>query len=218
VGAARAWQNLGQITTETGQHAEAAKQLREAERRFEVVGDRWGMASAINSQGDVARYQGQLTQAAELYRRARGLFRAIGSASWTFPNYNLALVHLARREFGEARPIMEESLPAFTKQGNRPAQTDVLIGLAACAASECSWLLFDDHMDEVAGALRATASADEDTARLLSTAGDVAVAQGEGARGIQAYRLARGQWRILGREAEMRHLDEFVAQLEQRDG
>ena len=218
VGAARAWQNLGQITTETGRHEQADTQLQEAERRFERVGDRWGMASSINSQGDVARYRGQLTSAADLYRRARGLFRAIGSASWIFPHYNLALVHLARREFGDARLIMEGALPAFTEQGNRPAQTDVLIGLAACAASERTWLLFDDHMDEVAGALRATASADEDTARLLSTAGDVAVTQGEANRAIQAYRLARGQWRILGREAEVQHLNEFIAQLKPRDG
>lgn len=213
VGSARVWQMLGQIATEAGRHGEAGRILREAEHKFEKVGDRWGMASAITSRGDVARFQGRLEQAMELYRRARGLFRAIGSVDWTFPEVNIAMVHLARREYGDAREILEQMLPRFVARGERRVQTTLLVGLAACAAADQRWLMYDDYMNEAGDNLRVAAAFDEETARLLSMTGDVAVAKGESERAIRAYQRAAEQWRTLGRGREAGHIEEFIARL-----
>ncbi len=214
VGVARVWQLLGHLAIEAGRHDDAARILGEAARRFEEAGDRWGMASALNSQGDIARFQGRLEAARELYRRARGLFRAIGSADWTFPELNLGLVHLALRDHAAAREIFEALLPAFVARGDRRVQTELLVGLAACAAAEQQWLMWDDHMAEAAAALEGSSAVGEDTARLLSLAGDAAVAHGEVGRALEAYRRAARQWRALGRGREADNLEEFIARLE----
>ncbi|NCG22037.1 MAG: protein kinase [Rhodobacterales bacterium] len=213
VGYARCTQSLGQLITETGRHPEAAAILQTAELQFEELGDRWGMASSINSQGDVARYRGRLTEAEGCYRRARGLFRAIGSASWIFADYNLGLIQLQRRDYVNAKAAFERALPQFTAQGHRRALTDALVGLAACAAADNKWLVYDDYLNEAATSFRATASADEDSARLLSMAGDTAMSKGEESRAVVAYRLARGQWQILGRQQEVVNLDQFLARI-----
>ena len=88
-----------------------------------------------------------------------------------------------------------------------------MVGLAACAAADNKWLVYDDYLNEAATSFRATASADEDSARLLSMAGDTAMSKGEESRAVVAYRLARGQWQILGRRQEVVNLDQFLARI-----
>ena len=68
-------------------------------------------------------------------------------------------------------------------------------------------------MGEVEAALNAMAAADEDTARALCAAGDIAVAKSESERARLAYGLARVQWQTLGRQTEIQHLDAFLSQI-----
>ena len=87
------------------------------------------------------------------------------------------------------------------------------VHFCACAAANNQWLMYDDHLLEAATSFRATASADEDSARLLGMAGDTAMSKGEESRAAVAYRLARGQWQILGRRQEVVNLDQFLARI-----
>ncbi len=213
LGAARCWQSLGQIAMQRGECREAMLLLEQAELIFEDCGDRWGMASAVNSMGDVARNDSDLAGAEKLYRRARGLLRAIGSNVWIFPDTNIGLIHLARKEYPEARVILERALAAFTKTGHNAAIIGSHLGLAACAASRSQWLLWDEHLGEGAELIESTRNADEDSARCASLAGDEALGQGEPERARLAYEIAMGIWAILGRSKEVRELDAKMAGL-----
>jgi hypothetical protein len=176
--------------------------LRKAESLFEQVGHRWKMADALNSQGDVARADGDLDLAVVLYRRARGLLKAIGSRSWAVPQYNSGLVHLARDDFERATPVLEVAMHSFIEQGNRNALANAHLALASCAASTEAWLLFDDHVREARAILSETGYADEDTARLAVRAGTAAIDQDQPPRAQAAWRLAISLWTALGRKKD----------------
>ena len=128
-------QILGEIKKLQGAHNEAVKLLHNALDLHEQAGARWGMASACNSLGDVARYQGDHEAAEQWYVRAGNLFRAIGSVSATVPEYNRALDLLERGKHAEARPVLAECLAAFTKLGRVSAQADANMARVNASAS-----------------------------------------------------------------------------------
>lgn len=213
LGAARCWQSLGQIAMQRGEYQQAMLLLQQAELIFEDCGDRWGMASTVNSMGDVARNNSDLAAAQKFYRRARGLLRAIGSHMWIFPDTNIGLIHLVRREYPEARIILERAIAAFTKTGHNAAIIGCHLGLAACAASRNQWLLWDEHMTQAIGMIEDSAHADEDSARCATIAGDAALAQGDPVRSRGAYLISLKIWAVLGRAEEVAGVNEKLAAL-----
>ncbi len=201
-GTAHAWVLLASCAKEAGDHGQATSLLDEAARRYEELGNRWKLADALNTQGDVARAAGDPDRALALYRRARGLFKAIGSKAWVFPEYNTGMVHLSRGDHGRARPVLEAAMAAFHDQGNRPALANAHLAMAMVSAHEERWILWDHHLVEGRDLLADTQFADEETAQLAATAADLAdrLQQPERAREVRA--LAERMWRTLGRTAE----------------
>jgi len=209
----RCWQSLGQIAMQCGNYGEAMSRLVQAEAIFKDCGDRWGMASTVNSMGDVARNNSDLPGAEKLYRRARGLLRAIGSQVWIFPDTNLGLIHLARQEHAEAQVILERAISAFMKTGHNAATIGCHLGLASCAASSSEWGLWDDHMSQASEMIDNSAHADVDAARCASYAGDAAVARGDVTRARSAYEISLRIWKVLGREHEVRDIEARIVRV-----
>jgi tetratricopeptide (TPR) repeat protein len=201
-GLARCYQVLGQVLKQAGRHREAAVKLEQAERVFEGAGQRLGMALSMNSRADVLRFSGDLEGATMLYRRARGLLRTVGAWEWVYPELNLAHVQIARGELSDAEEVLESLMAEFERLGNRAVLADLHMGLALCAADTGRWIAWDDHLREAWSQLAATSWADEDTARLADLAGERALRAGEPVRALDAFSLARGQWRALGRTGE----------------
>jgi tetratricopeptide (TPR) repeat protein len=212
-GAARCWQVLGQIAMQRGDYKQAMLLMEQGLLIFEDCGDRWGMASTVNSMGDVARNDDDLAGAEKLYRRARGLLRAMGSQMWIFPDTNIGLIHLARREHPEARIILERAIAAFTKTGHNAVIIGCHLGLAACAASKSQWLLWDEHMGEATQMIEASEHADEDSARCATYAGDSALSQGDSDRARGAYEVSLRIYAILGRTAEVAVITDKLASI-----
>jgi serine/threonine protein kinase/tetratricopeptide (TPR) repeat protein len=206
-GTANAWSLLAGCAKELGDHAPAMTLLGKAAERYEALGLRWKLADALNTQGDVARAVGDLDHAVALYRRARGLFKAMGSTAWVYPDHNTALVHLARGDHARARPLLEGAAAAFLAQGNRPALANAHLAMAVVAAREERWILWDHHLQEATELLAETRVADEETAGLAAMAGDTAERLEQPDRAREARRLARGLWATLGRTAEVEALE-----------
>jgi tetratricopeptide (TPR) repeat protein len=210
LGCAATWRRLGDVLKERGAYEEAHELLLQAERQLSSLGHRLGTAEALNSRGDVARAQGDLRTAARLYRRSRGLFKAIGSTLWIFPEYNVAMVHLERGDLARARPIVELSLHRFASAGHQHATAHAHLALAVCAGVRRRFDTWDDHVHEARVLLGRTGYADEDTARLAFRAGQVASDGGHPDRALNAWSLSRSLWRILDRTSELKRVERLL--------
>jgi len=213
LGCARCWRSLGDALAQKGAYEEANELLVQAERLLTAAGHRHEAAKALNSRGEVARARGDLRLAAKLYRRARGLLKAIGSSAWVVPEYNRGLLYLAVEDYGRARPILELSLHRFTADEKHAAVAHAHLALACCAAQDATWLLFDEHLREAAAILQRTGGADEDTARIAENAGQAAKGAGHLGRALEAWTLARAQWRTLKRPDEQRRVEGLLSHL-----
>lgn len=139
--------------------------------------------------------------------------KAIGSAAWVFPAYNLGLVHLTRGDHERARRVLESAMEAFIAQGNTSALAHAHLGLAACAATDELWLRWDNHLGEARRLLQVTGAADEDTARLAAFAASRARDAHQPGRARDAYELAATLWRTLRRDTEVERMDRILAAL-----
>ncbi len=214
LGCARCWRSIGDALAQKGSYEEANELLVQAERLLTAAGHRHEAAKALNSRGEVARAQGDLRLAAKLYRRSRGLLKAIGSQAWVIPEYNRGLLYLAVEDFGRARPILELSLHRFTADDRYAAVAHAHLALARCAAKDTTWLLFDEHLREASAILQRTGGADEDTARIAESVGQAAKAAGHLGRALEAWTLARQQWRALKRPDEQRRVEGLLSHLD----
>ncbi len=214
LGCARCWRSLGDALAQRGAYEEANELLVQAERLLTSAGHRHEAAKALNSRGEVARARGDLRLAAKLYRRARGLLRAIGSQAWIVPEYNRGLLYLAVEDFGRARPVLELSLHRFNADGKHGAVAHAHLALARCAAQDTTWLLFDDHLREASAILQRTGGADEDTARIAESVGKAAKDAGHAGRALEAWTLARAQWRTLKRPEDQRRVETMLSNLD----
>ena len=203
-GAAHAFQGLAELAKERGHHNEAVDLLQQARDKHVIAGNRWGIASAVNSIGDVWRYMGDLDKAGAHYAEAAELFINLGSDSVVFPQYNQALVLLDQGLIPEARAMLDRALPGFTRLGGHAAVGDCHIALCACDATERKWESFDAHLVASELILVELRMADEDTARVAETAAKRTMAAGDKPRATRLYTIAFDQWTTLKREAEAR--------------
>ncbi len=203
-GAAHAFQGLAELAKERGHHTEAVELLAQARDRHQLAGNRWGVASATNSIGDVWRYLGDLDAAASHYEQAEELFVTLGSDSIVFPQYNKALILLDQGLIPEARAKLDRALPGFTRAGAHAVVGDCHIALCACDATERKWRSFDRHLATAELILGELKMADEDTARVAETAARRTMAAGDKARATRVYTIAKSQWTTLQRDAKAR--------------
>lgn len=212
-GQARCWQMLGELDREAGEYDTARELLSQARRLYEQTGYRWGIASVLNSEGDIARHRGDLDGAERSYRRSAGLFRAIGSASAIYPQYNLALTLLARGQLREARPDLEAGLEHFSRASDGVGLANAHLAMALLSASSGRWLAWDDHVGEATTMVSQLQAADEDTAWIAEVAAGAAAAHGEAERARAAYALALDTWRVLGRHTRVTAVSDALAGL-----
>lgn len=199
-GQARCWQVLGELDREAGHYDEARTLLARARDLYERTGYRWGLAAVLNSEGDVARHTGLLDDAERHYRRSTGLFKAIGSLSVIYPQYNHALTLLARGRFVEARDILERGLAHFSQAADGVGLINAHLAMATVSAHSGLWLAWDDHLREATTMVSQVHAADEDTAWTAEIAGAAAADEGEALRARAAYQLALDTWNTLGRD------------------
>jgi len=201
---ARIWQQLAEIGKERGDFGASWSLYQRAELASAQVGDRWCHASVLNSMGDVARYQGMLDEALALYARAGAVFSEIGSDSQRYTEYNTALVHLERGEWGAVREVLDRAMPAFLEMGHRATWADTLIARAACRAQQGDESGVAGDLSQALGVYIETGVSDADSAELAETTARILTEAGLDPQ--PALEIARHVWAALERENRLNAL------------
>ena len=130
--------NLANAFKLRGDYPRAQTALREATEIFREVevGDPSGAAWAINQQGDIARAQGDVAVARDLYQRALSAFRAAGDR-WGSARSLADLGHICceQGEYPAAHAAYREALEIFADLGHRRGVARALEGFACLAVA-----------------------------------------------------------------------------------
>lgn len=210
-----AYSKLGNIARNRGNHREALQFYGRTPPIFEDVGDAWQLAIATNNLADMARILGDLDAALTGYKRALTLFQRISSDSATWVRLNIALVHIARRDYDAAEPVLERALEAFEAMGSVHftgiAHVFRLPGLADRGELE-AW---DATLAKASELLAEAKLYDPDIAEVAEHAASILERDGNKDRARAAYGLAVNQWEAMVRPDDVARVGGRVAALDE---
>ena len=169
-----------------------------ASELFERQGSRYWSAEIHMSQGELARFRGDLDGAARHYDLALHIQRSVGSSSYVFTQANLGLVHMARGAFDTARTFLEPGLAWSIRQDRRSWEGVFRRTLAAVAAGLGEWDLAAAELEEASQIFVDTGFAEHDGARALEQLGELALADGRRELAGRAWREAVEHFEVLG--------------------
>jgi tetratricopeptide (TPR) repeat protein len=103
---------------------------------FEELGDRSGAAWCLNQQGDIARQQGEMAVAGQLYQQALSAFREAGDR-WGSARSLADLGHVCREQgdYEAAHAAYREALKIFADLEHRRGMARAMEGCACLALS-----------------------------------------------------------------------------------
>ena len=188
---------LGYTITQRGRLDDAKATLLRVIPDAKATGRRGQVADLHNALGEIARTAGDLDEASKRYRLA---IRASRDAVDPAFSTNLALVHIATGDFGDAEELLTAVLKVASRQRVRVLELVAHSGLAACAAHAQDWKALREHLSVLRD--DATGVAAPDLARMLDITARLADAGGQDRMARVARQAAARQYRALGREAE----------------
>jgi non-specific serine/threonine protein kinase len=127
-GAMRSLESLAGLAYASGEFAEAAQRLAEAERVARETGDTWNLARLLETFGDVERSRGEYAHAAALYAESRTLFGELGLGPYPSVVHNLGYIALAAGDHARAFASFGEALAQFRRTGDRRGAAECVIG------------------------------------------------------------------------------------------
>ena len=210
---AQGYQILSRCMLLRGKLDEAAFLLNEARLRFERAGARWGVATAINSLGEIAREQGQALLAERTYRDAAQRYEAIGAGDVVYPRINLGLLLVEQERWSEALDILLPLRLTVAQERRGTMEAAVAIALLAPLAASGRWGEFDILVLRAHALLLETGFVEPDLARKAGQAGRVAAAVGQPARARAAWDIALEQWRALDRPEDVEAIEQALSAL-----
>ncbi len=195
---ARLARGLGLVSQARGALDVAARWYTRAHQLYLRDGtDRFGIATALNDLGDVARLTGDLDRAAEMYAAALAICEEVEARDALIGRLNLAMVEWAGGRYGACREIAAAVVGPAGQLGAALAHVASLAMIAVCAGHEGDWSTWDAALARLRRLLRALPSADRDVVQLLVDAGGQAAERDEPARARQAWELAVEMCRAL---------------------
>jgi len=190
------------MTVASGDLDRATDYIARAEAPLLASGDRYAIATRLNTLGEIYRLQEDTEHAEAHYREAMSRYEALGAGSVIFPEINLGLLLVQRAAYSEAMVYLERVLQRSLSSGQRPLEAGARAWLAACAAGRKSWLRCDEELERSDELLQQTGYVDSDMARAFCLVGSLAEADNEFVTAREAYELSIGQWEALSREAD----------------
>ena len=210
--AAALW-GLGYVALWQGQ-SERARRLFGRQRKIaERSANRHGIGRCLNGLAEVARIEGELDLADELYLESIAIFEAIGSPEARIGQLNRALVLMARGDLVEARNILETVRPTMDGAVGRIELVQMYAMLLPTEADAGAWSAVDEHLTILERLLEECRFVDGDIAWSLDLAARRLRQSGEVARAVAAYRVAAPMWRALQRTNELRDTERALAEL-----
>jgi tetratricopeptide (TPR) repeat protein len=203
VGAGDAWLGLANLSIAKGTVDDARIALEQARAAFREVGHRYGLASAEEVAGEIARLSGDADTAVGHYHAALEQWRLLGTEGASlYPDVSLLLVDLERGRVERVASELERCARTAATLGDRGLHATIrLAQLVADAVSghETEW---DGHLVDAATTLAETRIVSVDIARLAGQAALAAARRGWVERADDLWSLAWGQWQVLGRSED----------------
>ena len=130
-------QRLGVLLDQQADKQGAAVVLEEAIELFRQVGDRAGLARALNSLGSASRTVGSTTRARELFEEALRIRAELGDDDGiSVTTFNLAQLAMDDGDFATARRLFERSNQIDTALGEEWGAAIGSLGIATAAVAE----------------------------------------------------------------------------------
>jgi predicted ATPase/class 3 adenylate cyclase len=191
-------QRLGVLLDLQADKQGAAAVLEEAIELFRQVGDRAGLARALNSLGSASRTVGSTTRARELFEEALRIRVELGDDDGvSVTTFNLAQLAMDDGDFATARRLYERSYELDTALGEEWGAVIGSLGIATAAVAE-------GDLEVAAPRLRAAVrffreAEDEDhLAEALAVCAAEALALGRYERSARLLGAADGRWMSIG--------------------
>ncbi|MEQ1502940.1 MAG: protein kinase [Myxococcota bacterium] len=157
--------------------AEAA--IGRAQAAYGALGNQVGVATCVNTAGDIHRRRGDLAGAERAYRWALARFDRLGSDARLFPRLNLGMVLLALGQVAEADAYFAEAQDLIERSGRAGLLAAVRICRLPGAAIARDWATWDARLAAADGQVH---RADPDLAAVLDQAAALAEAAGQSDR------------------------------------
>ena len=213
VGAIQCDQVLFLVASQSGKLVDAREILLRLIDVQERRGYRWGLASAINGLGDIARFEGDLDASERHYRRAAELFLSVSphAAMTRSVTVNLALILVIQERYEEAAGLLAEAMEAIDASSSTAVRGFARILIACCAAGCSRWEGFDIPFLKGLSLLTRIERLDVDLASIAEKIGIIAMKADETERAERALALSLRQWRGLGRAPEAARVEALRA-------
>lgn len=163
---------------------------------FERVGNRTGLAQVHNELAEMARGAGDLETADEHYQQARRLFADTGSFHVRVMDVNLALLALAREEYGDAEPLLRAAIEDVGTE-HPSVHWMASVALMVCAAARRDWTEWDRLEPHALSPEGLQHIVERDIAVTAEQAGQLARAMGQPQRAAPMLELAEAERRKL---------------------
>lgn len=148
-GVGAAWLVLGEHALHEGAFDEAERLFERGRAAFGRSSNGVREADAWTCLGIVARWKGDLERSRALLSRAVDRYTQAGSPRVTHAVLGLARLHLARREWEDARTVAGTVVTGRETARQGPLEADIHAVLAAAAAGLRDWTAFDVHVEQV---------------------------------------------------------------------
>jgi serine/threonine protein kinase/tetratricopeptide (TPR) repeat protein len=148
-GVGAAWNVLAENAFHEGAFDDAERHFERARVSFARTGNSVREADAWTWLGLVARWKGDLERSRALLTRAVERYTLAGSPRVTHGVLGLARLHLARREWEEARTVAGTAVTGRETARQGPLEADIHAVLAAAAAGLRDWTAFDVHVEQI---------------------------------------------------------------------
>ncbi len=132
MGAGEVHLGLCLLDVKSGDLPAATDHADQAQGSFGRVGNRVGLARVYNLRGDIFRFQGRRSEAAEQYRAAAELLEAVSSWMAFVPQVNLGLLLLEEGRFDAARAQLEPQVAELRRWPSPEVEVCVELGLLVC--------------------------------------------------------------------------------------
>ena len=189
---------LGVLHDQRGDFEPAARLFESALAAYRELGDRSGVASALNSLGSAARNAGDTERARAFFEESLSIRREIGDPSGEASStHNLAVIALDEGDGERALEMFERCVRLDGAAGN-----DWGLALDGCGLADALLLLGEIEAAEAKAveSLHALASIGERDwmAEALSITAGIAAARGDFVRAARLAGAAWGAWRTIG--------------------
>ena len=210
---ARIVSGLALVFSRQGRGDEAIALLQDALRLHRALGNNVQVINCMNDLGEAERQRGEHAKARSWYERALTLYDSIGSRLVVIARINLALTHLALRDFAAARALLERVIDDTERTGQVAISGLAHAEILPCVAAARDWPAWDRHLDEARRVILDSTLADKDDAWAVQLGAELAAAAGEVERARAAYAFAGELWRRLGHEARVEESEAASAAL-----